>query len=406
MNITITLEHKFCRTPDGTVWSRSQFPYSFWRNYLELFDEVQVVARVLDVEEADADWLPASGTGVAFSAVPYYVGPLAFARNYLAIRKSIGASIAEDSAVILRVGSPIGTIAHSILRRRGQPFGVCVVTDPKTAFARGVIDHPLRPFLRWKLTRDLRCQCAAASVASYVTESYLQGMYPPSSEAFVTSLSSVELTDDAFVNEPRTPSADGRKRIITVVSLAQRYKGVDTLLDAFHECVQHGLDLELVVVGGGIYQAELEDQARRLGLLGDRVRFLGMLPGARAVREELSQSDLFVLASKTEAQGRAILEAMAQGLPCVGSNTGGIPELVLPADLAPPGDAKQLATVLRGMLGDPERMARAARHGLDAARRFHADKLKITRDRFLRELAEQTRAWQLSHGVAEVSSAT
>src|ERR1043166_5635017 len=108
------------------------------------------------------------------------------------------------------------------------------------------------------------------------------------------------------------------------------YKAPDVLIRAVAQCVAAGFDLTLHVVGDGKHRPELEQLASALGV-SDRVIFLGLLPAGAAVRERLDRSDLFVLASRCEGLPRAMVEAMARSLPCIGSTIGGIPEL-LPED--------------------------------------------------------------------------
>ena len=82
--------------------------------------------------------------------------------------------------------------------------------------------------------------------------------------------------------------------------------------------------------------------ATALGVL-PQVRFMGHRDDVPAI---LSESDLFVLPSESEASPNVILEAMAAGLPVVASNVGGIPELVtdgVTGSLVPPADSDALA---------------------------------------------------------------
>ena len=76
-------------------------------------------------------------------------------------------------------------------------------------------------------------------------------------------------------------------------------------------CVHEGLNIELVFVGSGGYQPQLEAQAVALGI-GTRVQFCGQLVSADAVRAELDRADLFVLPSRQEGLPRAMIEAMAR----------------------------------------------------------------------------------------------
>ena len=55
MRVTVALEHRFLRIPDGSVWTQSQCSWSFWRRYLDVFDTVQCIARVRDVARLEGE---------------------------------------------------------------------------------------------------------------------------------------------------------------------------------------------------------------------------------------------------------------------------------------------------------------------------------------------------------------
>jgi glycosyltransferase involved in cell wall biosynthesis len=180
--------------------------------------------------------------------------------------------------------------------------------------------------------------------------------------------------------------------LIAVGSLAQLYKAPDILIDAVGLCLRAGLELNLVLVGEGKHRAELEARARAQGL-SERVRFLGQLPAGKAVRAQLDQADLFVLPSKTEGVPKAMIEAMARGLPCIGSTVGGIPELLPPEDMVPPGDAVALAAKIRAVLTDPERMARMSARNLEKAQEYCEEILRQRRIAFYSYVREKTEEW-------------
>jgi phosphatidylinositol alpha-1,6-mannosyltransferase len=125
----------------------------------------------------------------------------------------------------------------------------------------------------------------------------------------------------------------------------------------------------------------LEDLGRALGVDG-RVRFAGLLPAGAAVRAELDAADLFVLPSRAEGLPRALIEAMARALPAIGSNVGGIPEL-LPADaLVPPDDEQALAAAIAAAVRDPAWLDRMSAASLARAQEFRADLLASRRRAF------------------------
>ena len=340
MVVVVTLEARFDRTPDGKIWTVTMFPYSFWMRYLEVFDGVRAMARVRDVAEPPAGALRADGERVEFHAVPYYVGPWQYAKRAMAVRRAIADGIHSGDAVMLRINSTIACIAERELHRRGHPFAVEVTGDPYDGFAPGALPHPLRPFFRWYFTRATRRQCRRACAAAYVTRSALQARYPAGEGAFATWFSDVVLPEDgeACKTEPRQSFPRGsRMRLIMVGGLERLYKAPDVLIDAVEQCVSGGLDIELTFVGDGECRPGLQRDAIARGL-GERIRFLGMLPAGECVRNELDQADLFVLPSRQEGLPRAMIEAMAQGLPCIGSTVGGIPELLQADEMVPPGD--------------------------------------------------------------------
>jgi glycosyltransferase involved in cell wall biosynthesis len=324
--------------------------------------------------------------------VPDYVGPEQYLLGLASVAAATARAVQNGDAVILRVPGRIGTCVESHLRKMKRPYGVEVVGDPYDVFAPGGVRHPLRPLFRWWFPQTLRRQCAATCAAAYVTEYALQRRYPPGPQAFATNCSDVELPPAAFVNVPRNSMPNGAARLIFVGSLAQLYKAPDVLIDAVGDCVRDGLNIGLVVVGSGRYQSKVEERALALGL-GSRVQFRGQLTTLEAVRMELDQAHLFVLPSRVEGLPRAMIEAMARALPCIGSTVGGIPELIPEEDLVPPGDALALARKIREVITDPARMTRMSARNLAKAQQYSDAALTSRRRAFYRYLRTCNEAW-------------
>jgi glycosyltransferase involved in cell wall biosynthesis len=401
MNVTIALEHHFLRTPDGCVWTETTFAYPFWQRYLQVFDTVRVIARVRNVDTAMADWKQASGAAVTFVDVPDYRGPYQYLACWPRVRSVLREQAGHSQAVILRVGSSLGSafVDHF---RRGQPFGVEVVGDPYDVFQRGSVIHSLRPLFRIWFTAELKRLCRAACAAAYVTRNALQARYP--CPAFSTSYSDVEISPDALVSSPRdgTVSHSEPPRLICIGTMAQMYKGVDILLRAVATCVDQGLRLSLTVVGEGKYRPEMEQLAATLELK-ECVHFTGQLPAGTAVRDALDAADLFVMPSRQEGLPRAMVEAMARALPCIGSKVGGIPELLSPDSIVPVGDDAALAHAIMSVLRDPKRMARMSSENLARAHDFREEFLLESRTEFLELVRDRTAEW-MRHSRETVSA--
>jgi glycosyltransferase involved in cell wall biosynthesis len=391
MILVVTSEARFDRTPDGAVWTQTQLFYPVWEPYLTVFDEVRVVARVRDMPSVPPDWRRADGPCVSIAAVPYYIGPWQYLLRARGVRRAARQAIGPNDAIIIRGSSPDLNAVEAMLRRSGRPYGIEVVGDPYEAFAPGAVRHPLRGFFRWWFTRLLRRLCRHACAASYVTERTLQERYPCLGRTFHSS--DVQIPEAALMAEPRPARHDQHAfTLVTVGTLEQLYKAPDVLIDAVADCVRGGLDLRLVLVGDGQHRPNLEARAAALGIK-DRVCFRGWLTAGARVRQELDQADLFVLPSLQEGLPRAMVEAMARALPCIGSTAGGMPELLPAEDLVPPGNRAALAQKIREVASAPERQARMSARNLTKAREFRHDILRERHIAFYRYLREQTEAW-------------
>ncbi|HNQ24256.1 MAG TPA: glycosyltransferase family 4 protein [Phycisphaerae bacterium] len=373
----------FVRGPDGHVYSpETLLGYAFWTRYLVVFEGVSVVARVARRASVPGDLPRADGPGVEFLDLPDYLGPW----EYLARRAGLGArvraAVGQHDAYCLRVPCANATLIWHELRRRGLPFGLEVVGDPADSLGAGAVRSLARPLARWSAVRALRAQCRTACATAYVTREMLQRHYPPAPGAFTTHYSSIELPPEAFVVEPRTNLGAGH-RLVYVGTLEVLYKAPDVLIRALALCRPH--EVRLTIVGEGRERAGLEALARDVGVR-DRITFAGRLPAGAAVREVLDTADLFVLPSRQEGLPRAMIEAMARGLPCLGSTVGGIPELLPAEDMVRPGDAKVLAAKITEMLADNDRLCACARRNLALAQEYVQEALAQRRRVFYQAL--------------------
>jgi glycosyltransferase involved in cell wall biosynthesis len=392
MNACITVEHRFERTRDGAVWTRSNHSYEELRRYLDVFDSVRIIARVRDVPAPPATGLRADGNRLSFAPIPCYIGFEQFCMRWRSVQRAALNGIGDSDAVILKAPSVISCMVEPMLRWRGRPFAVEVIADPRKIYSRGSINHPLRPLLRSVFTWRTRSQCLRACAVRYVGN-HLQAEYASNPGAFQTAVSDVHIPADALVLAARrTPRSPAPLSLIAVGSLEQPYKGIDVLLRALRLCVAAGFDCRLVVVGEGRCRAELTNLAAQLGLT-NRVDFRGSLPGGKEVFAALDECDMFVMPSRQEGMPRAMIEAMARALPCIGSRVGGIPQLLDAENLVSPGDPRELAEKIIEVGKSPDLMERMSRRCLERARDFQDQKLGDRARSFLTHLRDATESW-------------
>ncbi len=160
-------------------------------------------------------------------------------------------------------------------------------------------------------------------------------------------------------------SSDGIVRLISVGALVPR-KGFDVLVAALATLAELPWHLTIAGDAGRDRGTAARLAADIAGLnLTDRVTVTGAVP-PEWLSELYTSADAFVLASRFEGYGMAFSEAIARGLPVVGTTAGAIPETVPKGAglLVPPDDAAALAAALRQVIehpGERQRMAGAAR---------------------------------------------
>ena len=155
------------------------------------------------------------------------------------------------------------------------------------------------------------------------------------------------------VSRVSKPAVQGPLQLLSVGSVVKR-KGFDVLLAALAGLTD--LSWQLTIAGDLTRDAQAVAQLNldldRFGLLA-RVRVLGAVDSAQLQRL-YAHADVFVLASRFEGYGMAYAEALAQGLPVIGTTAGAIPDTV-PATaglLAEPGDVDSLLHALRQIMQD------------------------------------------------------
>ncbi|MBN2225321.1 MAG: glycosyltransferase family 4 protein [Deltaproteobacteria bacterium] len=175
----------------------------------------------------------------------------------------------------------------------------------------------------------------------------------------------------------RTFGEGGCLRLICVGRLI-RLKGQQYLIEALPAIRERFPQASLTLVGDGPDRDALAHLVQELGL-ADAVRFTGEIPHER-IDGLLAEHDIFVLPSivvesgETEGLGTVLLEAMAAGVPVIGSAVGGIPDIITDGEnglLAPQRSPNAIARAVLNIALDAdlrERLATSARR--DVRRRF------------------------------------
>jgi glycosyltransferase involved in cell wall biosynthesis len=154
------------------------------------------------------------------------------------------------------------------------------------------------------------------------------------------------------LNVQKFPVASTQQRtnsLLFVGSLIER-KGVIYLLEAMIFVKEKYPEYKLLIVGEGVLRNQLETYVYEHNL-EDHVFFLGT-KSQQEVSRLMRKAKLFILPSIEEGQGAVLVEAMSSGTPCIGSNVGGIPDVISEdvGMLFEPGNSKELFKAISCML--------------------------------------------------------
>jgi N-acetyl-alpha-D-glucosaminyl L-malate synthase BshA len=164
-------------------------------------------------------------------------------------------------------------------------------------------------------------------------------------------------------------SVNAGRKILMHVSNFRPVKRVRDVVRIYAQVAKE-IPSVLVMVGDGPDRVDAEEEARQLGI-EHSVFFLGKLD---SVAPLLASADLFLLPTSSESFGLSALEALAMGVPVIGTNAGGLPEVVRSGEtgvLCAVGDVEGMARAAVHLLNDPARwQATSDRAAADARARF------------------------------------
>jgi glycosyltransferase involved in cell wall biosynthesis len=394
MKLTVSLEVRFDQLPDGSVWTLTNYTESFWHRYLTVFDEVIIVARCRQIKELEPGLKRVDGERrIKFFPLPFYIGPYQYIRKRNSLKRRLNEVLSISDAFLFRIGSPIADILIGYLRDSGYPFGVEVVGDPYDTFAPGSNDSVFRFFFRWWFSRKLKWETRYADVASYVTSVRLPDRYPAQSAKKVIFASSIELLPHQLRQGPRNYQAKSVFKLISVGALEDWRKGQDLAFKCLKELISLGYDVRLTWIGDGRARGDSERLANELGIT-DRIEMRGQLPSGDAIFSALDEADIFIMPTRGEGLPRAVIEAMARGLPVVASDVGGIPELLSEQFLHKSGDVSGMTRIISDLITTPESLSKASWDNLEKAKNYLESHLSERRTELYKTLWTITHEWK------------
>ena len=187
--------------------------------------------------------------------------------------------------------------------------------------------------------------------------------------------------------EWRNCFAENQEKVLLHASNFRKVKRTQDVYEIF-KLVKSEMNVKLLLVGDGPDRQSLEERSRDEGY-ADSVIFLG---NQDVIEDILPMGDVFIFPSENESFGLAALEAMACGLPVVGTHTGGLPELVqdgISGFLCTTGDIKDMAQKTLKILSSAENQRYFSKNAVARAVEFSNERIITQYERYYEKVLNE-----------------
>ena len=395
MKLLVIQEQHFVRMPNGEVWVDEQSDSKFWERYLSVFEEVVVCARFRRSDSYNINNLLLSDhENVSFVELPNTRGVGALVKKYSEMKRIMKEAIENCDRIIFRAPSPMSMVAYPLVKKSGKPFAVEIMNNPATHYSPSAMHNIYQPIIQKLTINHTKSICRTANGVSYVTERFLQELYPStasfegeSKKYFESSYSTIRMEKSRYYFEEWDHQPPNEITLIHTGKMQDNRKGQDIFIKTIHLLRRKGYNVKGILVGDGVMRKTFEQLADTLNV-HNAVEFTGWKAGFEAVQRELKRAQIAVFPSMGEGLPRSVIEAMAQGVLCFGSKVDGICELLDDDCLVPDFTSECFAAHIQKYLDDWSKVLSERQKQYSVSLRYEHSLLEKRRTEFYMKLRE------------------
>ncbi|GEM62185.1 hypothetical protein SF1_01670 [Sphingobacterium faecium NBRC 15299] len=383
MRLLFVHDHPFYQE-DESVYSGGGLPANIWRNYLINFESISVFGR--KSRNLKDKKVISSTENVRFNLTDSYSSITSLFLNKNKLKIELLDQINKADIILIRLPSILGFLAGKLALQQGKIIWVEQVGNAKEALGShgsflGKVVAPIFDIVNKRLVKN-------ANFVSYVTESQLQINYPAHEDAIKVSISNVNIKNIISKDKlDRDRFFSKSFKIGLIGGFDVQYKGQEVLLKAINKLDENiRKNIEIYFVGKGDFH-RFNKLASEL-CLSENIKFFGSLQSGEEIYDFLKTLSLYVQPSLTEGMPRATIEAMSMGCPVIGSNVGGIPDIVNDKYLHSRGNYNELSSHIKTLYLDRDQLFVEANDSLLKAEPFLHSALMLKRNNFYKEMNE------------------
>lgn len=273
--------------------------------------------------------------------------------NYIEAYRKLSIVIQENDFMIIRLPSLIGFMAMYLALKKQKKNIIELVGCPLDSYKHVGLKGKIMALPLYLLTKYF---VKKAHSVLYVTQFFLQNRYP-TKKLLNIGCSDVDIEIISNILENRLENFKVTKKYLKIGmigSLEATYKGYDTVIKSLSLLKKRSkLNFKLELVGGGAFSHINKLLSR--SEVKDDVIIKGTLSHPKGVFDWLDTIDIYLQPSRTEGLPRSLIEAMSRGCACIGSNVGGIPELISPEYIHKKDDITKLSMLIEKLFSSEER---------------------------------------------------
>lgn len=390
MKALIVLENHFYEDKQKNIWCDRIVDYNFLKRYLEVFDKVVVAGRCQKISSVGDKKLLVSGENVEFIHLPEFIGAKGLIKNLYNIKKILRNGIRSTDCTIYRAPTHISLFTYKEVLKQHKPLALeFMMAADKMVEGTNIIKILTNKLIKKRAQK----MCKKANGVSYVTEKILQNDYPckaildgESNEFFTSSYSTIDLEEKDFYKQKW--KIDEKIEVFKIIHtgyMDSYRKGQDVLIKAVKKVKESGYNVELILIGDGKKRKEFEKLTCELQI-EDIVKFKGLIKDKKEIIKNLREAHILVFPTQSEGLPRTLIEAMAQGLPCISSPVDGIPELLDDEFLIDYTDYEAYANKIIELITNWEKMKKISLQNYEKSQKYKKEVLMNKRKEFYEKL--------------------
>ncbi|KQS37482.1 glycosyltransferase [Exiguobacterium sp. Leaf196] len=383
MKVLFAHDHTFYKYKEN-YYSTGGLSNEMLQRYLIQFDELKIVSRQNELNEKIDDKLTkASGENISFVKIENFKK---IKKIYLRNKelKKIESEVVNSDYVIARIPSSIGEAAIKYARVHNKPYLIELVACTwDSLWNHSIVGKIVAPFSYFKLKKIVN----DAPYCVYVTSKFLQKRYPNQKKSI--NCSNVNLKNLPLLKRDITVV---KKKIIigTTAAVNVKYKGQKFIIEALGELKKKGIhNIEYQLVGNG-EQTYLKKIAKKNNV-EDQVVFLGGLKH-QDVLNWLDTLAIYIQPSLQEGLPRALIEAMSRGIPCLGTDRAGIPELISSSALIKVNSetSHSFADSIYKLINNVDLQSQYSQENYNESKNYYHEKIENRRQEFFKEFIKNS----------------